>query len=162
MPNNEFFIHNDVKLKVLHEKKKERTTLTLYVKLPAKYCIILGDIVTNPDLKVPDYSKKTIKDYYKKIDKENPGNPDKKQEKDKFLANVKGKYGKDWRKVDYHSTFNFCIINCDIDYVRTEYLHYQLLGTDHSVDVNIGACDGNDIPNTVLENLLIKYTEKNN
>lgn len=162
MPKNNFFIQNDVKLKVLHEKEIERTTLTLYVKLPSKYCLILKDIITTPDLKVPHYDKKTIKDYYKKIDEENPGNPEKKEKKDKFLKNVKGKYGKDWRKISFHSTFNFCIINCAEDSERTEYMHYQLAGTDHSVDVNISECDGNDIPQFVLENLLLKYTEKNN
>ncbi len=63
--DSNFIIIGDVKLKVLHEKKLDRTTLFLYIKLPKGFDVVLKDVLTTPDNKsmVKDANRETRRRY---------------------------------------------------------------------------------------------------
>lgn len=155
--DSHFIIIGDVKLKVSHEKKLDRTTLFMYIKLPKGFGVVLKDVTTTPDNRkmVKNANRNTRERYQvlrKKI-KEGTATPNEKQE----FESIKNQSNSNWKKQEYQTVFEFCVIDIDGD-DRTEYLEYQLPGADHNVNVNIKACDDIDIPDGKLK-ILVDYQE---
>ena len=153
----EFEIIGDVQLRVLHDKGADRTTVTMYPKVPENFIVFLKEIITIPDMKKNDMESAPVKDYYKQILAEFPNDPDKRKKlRDNYLSRIK-RANSDWRKFNYTSTLNFYILYLEGSPAQTQYLHYQLPGANHQVFINI-----EEYKNEVMRNLEMNIAAKNN
>lgn len=155
-----FEIIGNVMLKVLHEKQYDRTTLFLYIKVPEDNLVVLRDVSTTPEIKLTPAGNRPVKEIYKDIRTKFPNDPVKqKEEKEKFLMQVKDNYGNDWRKLDYQiTTFNLCVMPAIGRPSQTQDFSFQLPGTFHSVNVNITPCE-KVAEISLIEDLFIHYEE---
>lgn len=156
-----FIIIGDVKLKVLHIKELERTTLFLYIKLPKGFDVVLKNVSSTPDNKkmVKDGNRDVRRKYQEIREKirDDIATPGERKE----FERIETQSDKNWKKQKYDTIFDFCIIQIN-DSERTEDKTYHLPGVGHSVSVNINSCIDDNIPDAVLENLKVEYTEKFN